>query len=106
MRGGGALEKLGGIRLISMSSLLFCPSFYVSYISLFLVLFYSVRFSSSSAPFAVEEEEEDVEEELISLFSFFHFILRFWNHILICRSVRHSACAISIRRRRVRYRLK
>jgi len=40
------------------------------------------------------------------LFSFFHFIRRFWNHIFICRSVRHSACAISIRRLRVRYRLK
>ena len=37
-----------------------------------------------------------------NLCSFFHFIRRFWNQILICRSVRHSACAISIRRRRVR----
>ena len=27
----------------------------------------------------------------------------FWNQILICRSVRHSACAISILLRRVRY---
>lgn len=76
-------------------------SFYT--ISLYLP-FYSVGFSSSSVPFTVEEEEE--EEELISLFSFFHFILRFWNQILICRSVRQRACAISIRRRRVRYRLK
>ena len=41
-----------------------------------------------------------------SLCSFFHFIRRFWNQILICRSVRHSACAISILRLRVRYRLK
>lgn len=40
------------------------------------------------------------------LFSFFHFMRRFWNHILIWRSVRHSACAISIRLLRVRYRLK
>ena len=40
------------------------------------------------------------------LFSFFHFIRRFWNQILICRSVRQRACAISIRLRRVRYRLK
>merc|ERR1719350_2654332 len=30
------------------------------------------------------------------LFSFFHFIRRFWNHILICLSVKQSACAISI----------
>ena len=42
----------------------------------------------------------------VKLRSFFHFILRFWNQILICRSVTHRACAISIRRRRVRYRLK
>merc|ERR1719234_2284866 len=40
------------------------------------------------------------------LFSFFHFIRRFWNHILICLSVKQSACAISILRLRVRYRLK
>lgn len=40
------------------------------------------------------------------LFSFFHFIRLFWNQILICRSVRQSACAISMRRRLVRYRLK
>ena len=40
------------------------------------------------------------------LFSFFHFMRRFWNHILIWRSVRHNACAISIRLLRVRYRLK
>lgn len=38
--------------------------------------------------------------------SFFAFIRRFWNQILICRSVKPSECAISIRRRRVRYRLK
>lgn len=37
---------------------------------------------------------------------FFHFILRFWNQILICLSVRPKAWAISIRRRLVRYRLK
>jgi hypothetical protein len=36
------------------------------------------------------------------LFSFFHFIRRFWNQIFICRSVRQRAWAISIRRRRVR----
>ena len=33
---------------------------------------------------------------LAILCSFFHFILRFWNQIFICRSVKHSACAISI----------
>jgi hypothetical protein len=33
---------------------------------------------------------------LAILCSFFHFIRRFWNQILICRSVRQSACAISI----------
>ena len=37
-----------------------------------------------------------------SLLSFFHFMRRFWNQILICRSVRQRLCAISIRRRRVR----
>ena len=36
----------------------------------------------------------------------FHFIRRFWNQILIWRSVSPSACAISTRRRPVRYRLK
>lgn len=41
-----------------------------------------------------------------SLLSFFHFILRFWNHIFICLSERQSEWAISIRLRRVRYRLK
>lgn len=40
------------------------------------------------------------------LFSFFHFIRRFWNQILICLSVKHNACAISIRLLRVRQRLK
>lgn len=39
------------------------------------------------------------------LWSFFHFILRFWNQILICRSDRHSVCAISTLRLRVKYRL-
>ena len=42
----------------------------------------------------------------LALFSFFHFMRRFWNQILICRSVRQRAWAISIRLRRVRYRLK
>ena len=42
----------------------------------------------------------------LALFSFFHFILRFWNQILICLSVKHSAWAISILRLRVKYRLK
>lgn len=42
----------------------------------------------------------------LDLFSFFHFMRLFWNHILICRSVRQSACAISILLRLVRYRLK
>ena len=36
------------------------------------------------------------------LFSFFHFIRLFWNQILIWRSVRQRAWAISIRRLRVR----
>lgn len=40
------------------------------------------------------------------LCSFFHFMRRFWNQILICLSVKHSACAISIRLLLVRYRLK
>ena len=38
----------------------------------------------------------------LDLFSFFHFMRRFWNQILIWRSVRHSAWAISIRLLRVR----
>lgn len=59
---------------------------------------HSVLFSSSSSPL--------VCEQLINLFSFFHFIRRFWNQIFIWRSVRHSACAISMRRLRVRYLLK
>ena len=42
----------------------------------------------------------------LDLFSFFHFIRRFWNQILICRSVRQRAWAISIRLLLVRYRLK
>ena len=41
-----------------------------------------------------------------SLCSFFHFMRRFWNHILICRSVKFSACAISILLLLVRYLLK
>ena len=47
-------------------------------------------------PGAVEEEQEDEDEDeedlplvLGSLWSFFHFILRFWNQILIWRSERH-----------------
>ena len=42
----------------------------------------------------------------LALFSFFHFILLFWNQILICLSVRHSAWAISILRLLVKYLLK
>ena len=38
-----------------------------------------------------------------SLCSFFHFILRFWNQILICLSERTKEWAISIRLLRVRY---
>lgn len=38
-----------------------------------------------------------------SLCSFFHFIRRFWNQILICLSDSTRECAISIRRRLVRY---
>ena len=49
---------------------------------------------------------EDRPLVLGSLWSFFHFILRFWNQILICLSDRHSVCAISMRRLRVRYLLK
>lgn len=41
-----------------------------------------------------------------SLCSFFHFIRLFWNHILICRSVKFNACAISILLLLVRYLLK
>jgi hypothetical protein len=41
-----------------------------------------------------------------SLLSFLYFIRRFWNQILICRSDKQSACAISMRLRRVKYRLK
>lgn len=55
------------------------------------------------------EAEETLEERplvLGSLWSFFHFILRFWNQILICLSERHKVWAISIRRRLVKYRLK
>ena len=47
-------------------------------------------------PGAAEEEQEDADEDeedlplvLGSLWSFFHFILRFWNQILIWRSERH-----------------
>ena len=40
------------------------------------------------------------------LCSFFHFILRFWNQILICLSLKQRAWAISILRLRVKYRLK
>ena len=40
---------------------------------------------------------------LAMLFSFFHFIRRFWNQILICLSVSPSECAISMRLRLVRY---
>ncbi|TNN56746.1 hypothetical protein EYF80_033004 [Liparis tanakae] len=36
------------------------------------------------------------------LFSFFHFIRRFWNQIFTCRSVSASACDTSMRRFRVR----
>src|SRR6218665_897622 len=36
------------------------------------------------------------------LFSFFHFIRRFWNQIFIWRSVSARACAISMRRLLVR----
>lgn len=41
-----------------------------------------------------------------SLFIFFIFILRFWNQILTCRSVKFSKRATSCRRSRVRYMLK
>lgn len=41
-----------------------------------------------------------------SLSSLFHFIRRFWNHILICVSVRSKLDAISIRRVLVKYLLK
>lgn len=51
---------------------------------------------------ADEEEEEGRTLVLGNLWSFFHFILRFWNQILICRSDSNSEWAISIRLRRVR----
>ena len=41
-----------------------------------------------------------------NLLSFLYFIRRFWNQILICRSDKQSAWAISMRLRRVKYRLK
>ena len=60
-------------------------------------------------PGAAEEEQEDEDEDeedlplvLGSLWSFFHFMRRFWNQILIWRSERQSAWAISTLRRRVR----
>ena len=37
-----------------------------------------------------------------NLLSFLYFIRRFWNQILICRSDKQSACAISMRRLRVK----
>lgn len=53
-----------------------------------------------------EGADEDLPFVLGSLWSFFHFILLFWNQILICRSERHRLWAISILRRLVRYLLK
>lgn len=52
------------------------------------------------------EDEADLPFVLGSLWSFFHFILLFWNQILICRSERQSVWAISIRRLLVKYLLK
>lgn len=47
-----------------------------------------------------------VLRELSSVRSFFDFMRRFWNQILICLSLRLRALAISMRRRRVMYLLK
>lgn len=52
------------------------------------------------------EVEEDLPFVFGSLWSFFHFILLFWNQILIWRSERQRVWAISMRRRLVRYLLK
>lgn len=52
------------------------------------------------------EAEADLPFVLGSLWSFFHFILLFWNQILIWRSERQRVWAISMRRRLVRYLLK
>lgn len=56
--------------------------------------FPSPSFSSSPVSSSSLEDSRDC--------SFFHFIRLFWNHILICLSLRHTAWAISIRRFRVR----
>lgn len=54
---------------------------------------------------APEVEAEPEEERILvlgSLWSFFHFMRRFWNQIFTWRSDRHMVCAISTRLRRVR----
>ena len=56
-----------------------------------------------------DDDDEDGESGLMLMLagvSFLAFIRRFWNQILIWRSVRQRAWAISTRRLRVRYRLK
>lgn len=49
------------------------------------------------------EEALDLTFVFGNLWSFFHFILLFWNQILICLSERHKEWAISMRLRLVRY---
>jgi len=61
---------------------------------------------AAAAELVLDPEEMPVEDEDLtlvfgSLWSFFHFILRFWNQILICLSERTKEWAISIRLRRV-----
>ena len=53
-------------------------------------------------PVEAAELEEDLTLVFGNLWSFFHFILRFWNQILICRSESTKEWAISMRLRRVR----
>lgn len=71
---------------------------------------FRIQISTPSAPWLWFHRRKAVNKpvhtcSLISLTarsSFFNFIRRFWNQILICRSVRQSAWAISIRRLRVK----
>ena len=53
------------------------------------------------SPLNVDDDDDDDDEDGV-LFSFLAFMRRFWNQILIWRSVRQSAWAISTRRLLVR----